>query len=298
MVVYYDLENYWVEQNGYHNCLQQLEDNCAADTYPGIITSKEKIACKQIHSQLKTMVAEIDKKNALLYHGNQGIIPIRQKRAPLSIIGNIQHALFGVLDEDFARDYETNIKLLNENENHLYKLLQNQTSIAEATANIIQKNRDEIQEQFSNFENQVRNFEQSSNKEHDFLSAALSIFLHINSYQKIQDALIDLVIDTQHGKISPLLLSPDQLLNQLAIIQGNLDPYVSIPGYKSSNDLVKIYKLMSTKTRVLNSKIMIEIKIPLINSEQFQIFNLVPIPTNHNDNLVSIIPSATYLAIT
>lgn len=106
------------------------------------------------------------------------------------------------------------------------------------------------------------------------------------------------MFDTQHGKINPLLLSPEQFIKQITEIQSHVLAWVWIPGYKLGDKLSKLYGLISTKTSVLDQKIIIEITIPLSNREQFQLFNLIPIPTTLNGRSISIKPITNYLAIT
>lgn len=295
LIVYYDLENYWDEQKMYDKCLQLLKTNCNreknshtyGDPQIGVLSDQDKMACITIHEKLKLMVDEIHQKNQILYHGNQeqqkNFLTREKRSAPLNIIGNIQHALFGVLDEDFAKKYEENIHTIKKNERHLQKLLLNQTSIAEMTKNIVKKNSEDINKIAGEFSKQLEAMSESEQAHTSFMTAAFNLILHIITYQQTQDALIGLVLDTQHGKINPLLLSPKQFVKQITEIQSHIPADVQIPGYKPGDNLSTVYGLISTKTRVLKEKIIIEITIPLSNREQFQLFKLIPLPTTQND---------------
>lgn len=79
LILYYDLNNFWEEQQMYNNCLERLEKNCETErtghTYgepqkQGILSETYKNNCMAIHYQLKEMVEEIFRRNELLYHGN------------------------------------------------------------------------------------------------------------------------------------------------------------------------------------------------------------------------------------
>lgn len=305
LIVYYDLENYWSEQTMYKECLKKLNEGCKREktghTYgesqPGILSDPDKLACITIHDKLKSMVEEIFRRNEILYHGNQDRVK-KIKRSPFNVVGNIQHALFGVLDEDFARKYEQNIESIHNNEERLHALLMNQTSIAEMTVNIIRKNSNDILAISNEFSNQLEEMSNNEKAHASFMAAAFNLMLHIITYQQTQNALIDLVLDTQHGKINPLLLSPEQFIKQITVIQEHIPVSVKIPGYRAGENLSTLYKLISTRARVLESKIIIELSIPLINMEQFQLFNLVSIPTTQHNHSVVLTPSTKYLAIT
>lgn len=61
---------------------------------------------------------------------------VRSKRA----LGNVASDLFGILDSRFKEEYQTNIMGLMSNEEHLARLLQNQTNVVEKTMNILKLN--------------------------------------------------------------------------------------------------------------------------------------------------------------
>lgn len=128
LIIYYKLENYWHEQLAYKKCAEYLDKICTTVNTPYFLSEIDKIACINIHTQVKHMLSEIEQKNKILSHRNH-FSPnlLRNRRALLNIIGNLQHTLFGVLDEDFAKSYEQEINTVHQNENHLLKLLANQT---------------------------------------------------------------------------------------------------------------------------------------------------------------------------
>lgn len=177
-------------------------------------------------------------------------------------------------------------------------LIMNQTLIAEATANIIKKDEKRVQEQVQEFKNQLTNVEKNVHVAHTFVAAAFNLFVQITSYRETQEALLSLILDTQHGKINPLLLTPRQFKNQISMIQHHTVSTEKIPGYESNGDLTKLYKIISAKTRVTKEKIIIEINIPLVSGEKYQLFRVIPLPTRHDGKTVEIQPSSQYLSIT
>lgn len=63
-----------------------------------------------------------------------------QKRATLDIMENVLGDLFGVLDSRFLKQYAEVMSGSQNNNEHLLKLLQNHTSVVEATVDILKKN--------------------------------------------------------------------------------------------------------------------------------------------------------------
>lgn len=55
-------------------------------------------------------------------------------------MGSIGKSLFGILDQEFADNYEEQISEIKINEMSIANLLENQTSILENTINVIKKN--------------------------------------------------------------------------------------------------------------------------------------------------------------
>lgn len=176
-------------------------------------------------------------------------------------------------------------------------LIKKQTSIAEVTTNVIKKTRDELENQFREFNSHFEKIIRDTNAQQSFLSATVILMLRIVNYQHIQDALLNIVLDTQHGTINLLLLEPDQFTNQLTIIQKHVPTTVMIPGYGSAKDLQLLYKIIDIKTRVLDNMILFAISIPLITRESFQLFHVIPIPVQHGEQLLTLSPEAPYLAV-
>lgn len=166
------------------------------------------------------------------------------------------------------------------------------------TLNILRKNKEEINIMACKFKHELNDAANKEQAQHMFTSAAISLIIHMTSYQNTQDALINLVLDTQHGKKKPLLFSPEQFIHQISIIQNHISPSLTGPGYRPNKSLADVYRLITAKTRVLESTILIQLTIPLISREQFQLFHMVPVPTTYNHQTVQILPSAKYLAIT
>lgn len=71
----------------------------------------------------------------------------RVKRAALDLIGNIASDLFGVLDSRFRDQYIHDLSKINENEEQLLMLIKNNTSVVEATADILKRNELEMEKQ-------------------------------------------------------------------------------------------------------------------------------------------------------
>lgn len=91
--------------------------------------------CNCIQEHLKFQYMHCEQNNQLLFKHTT-----RTKRGLLNIVGNIANQLFGVLDNKFAEKYEEDIAMGTENQQYMLELMKNQTSITEATDNILKNN--------------------------------------------------------------------------------------------------------------------------------------------------------------
>lgn len=129
---------------------------------------------------------------------------------------------------------------------------------------------------------------------------ALSTLIATNMLTKlkpIQDTIIDTITDIHHGMFSVHLLTPKQLRDQLSIISGRLLRELSLPIENIQTELPKIYHLLTVKTRVTQQYLIFEIRIPLVNRESYDPYQLISIPQQHGNTAVAVVPISDYIAI-
>ncbi|XP_037931049.1 uncharacterized protein LOC119665868 [Teleopsis dalmanni] len=102
---------------------------------------------------------------------------------------------------------------------------------------------------------------------------------------KIQFQVLRLLIDVNHGKISSVLLRPEQLSLEIAKIKAWLPEKMKLPG-DTSNQIATIIRLLTGEAIIVNSKLVIKIQIPLITIKFSNIFKVVPVPVKHGDTNV------------
>lgn len=85
----------------------------------------------------------------------------------------------------------------------------------------------------------------------------------------------------------------------IQIQQGHVSSYLfsKLPA-DPQNDIRSFYEIMRGAIRVMEKIIVIEIRIPLISTFEFQLFHLIPVPTKHEDRRISIQVEDEYLFLT
>lgn len=287
LIIYYNLTNYWRELDNINTCINKIKELKNSMHHP---IQKEYFGV--ILEELEQQRREIDANNDLLYHYKEGKFSNRRKRAPLDepldIVGTIVNELFGILDQRFAKQYDESIENIKGNE---------------TTHNVIKRDEIQMEKQIKIIDDQLSILTRNANNFSLELTSKMqteaitTLTIHTlilsNSYQRMQDAQMDITLDTQHGKFNTLIIKPTQLRQQLKAIEGHIPPNLAIP----ANNELDIYALMKTRVRAINNKLIFRVSIPLIQRETFQIFKPIPVPTSKGKEFIYIEPTMEYLLV-
>ncbi|XP_053968598.1 uncharacterized protein LOC128870028 [Anastrepha ludens] len=104
--------------------------------------------------------------------------------------------------------------------------------------------------------------------------------------EDIQTSIINLLIDINHGRINPKLIKPSQLNKEIALIRNKLPHKLVLPGKQFGNELKEIYKSMTAKGLIVDSRLVINIEIPLISYEPSDAYKLNPLPIKYKGNMI------------
>ncbi|XP_037942416.1 uncharacterized protein LOC119675293 [Teleopsis dalmanni] len=113
--------------------------------------------------------------------------------------------------------------------------------------------------------------------------------------QRTQSTIMDVLIDSHHEKINPLLITPQQLITEGEKIRAHLPSHLQFP--VEQDDILTLYKLMQVTGQVSSDHVIFNIMIPLVERKTFEIFHVVPVISSATKVLTSIRPSTEYLAI-
>ncbi|XP_026745513.1 uncharacterized protein LOC113506876 [Trichoplusia ni] len=212
-----------------------------------------------------------------------------------------------VLDDQFAEQYQRDIELIKENKKHLALLSKNQTSVIEAEYNVLRRSEETIEKQYKLFHQHLLNLERlTNNLQHEIESQELAIEfvmspISANSFiehlRNVQEILLDTVTNIYNGKMNLHLIVPEQLRDELNIISGQLSQDVALPITNIQEDFFRLYHLLQVRARMLQRYLIIEIRMPLISRETFEVYNLIPIPKKKGVDMVTLLPLAEIVAI-
>ncbi|KAH8245932.1 hypothetical protein KR032_004135 [Drosophila birchii] len=93
----------------------------------------------------------------------------------------------------------------------------------------------------------------------------------------MQSEIANVLTDIRHRTISPLLVSPKQLREQLDQMREHIPPYQRLP--VSSDNGIQLYKMMHAKGTTTSNHVIFKISLPLMSATEQEVFSIMPIPT-------------------
>ncbi|KAH8288018.1 hypothetical protein KR054_007797 [Drosophila jambulina] len=92
----------------------------------------------------------------------------------------------------------------------------------------------------------------------------------------MQTEIANVLTDIRHRTISPILVSPKQLRDQLDQIREHIPPDQQLP--VSSKDVIPLYRIMHAMGTTTTDHVVFKITLPLVSTAQQEVFSIIPIP--------------------
>jgi len=289
IVAYYDLEPYHTELEFLHNGTQGLKELCEQTsncTHCHSLVKFFEETCENLETKFKLFTVK------------------RTKRGAVDIVGNIANTLFGVLDSNYETKMSATIKELKDNGHHLERLLKNQTSVIDSTINVMKQAQINTKAKFDELDKRINELLighaidsplHQLHLETAISTLTIQMFMVVSTLQRAQASIMEVLIDSHHGKINPLLLTPRQLSDEIVKIKSHLTQQLQLP--IDSTNLLQIYKLLSVDGVVAENHIIFTIQLPISDMREFQLFHLEPIIVASNKSLVAVKTTINLLAI-
>lgn len=216
----------------------------------------------------------------------------RRKRKVLGFIGDIMSDIFGVVSEGDISSITRNIKKLSRNQLELTHVVEESLSIINVSRISIQENRQKINDLITtvgNVEDKIINITDQLQKQIRDIYTALTVFTKLDLViEEIKNALSRSMYFYTHfqlqiqsvvmQKLSPTTIPADIFRGMLLQIQEKLPKTVGLPANPRTK-LFEYYKLLSCTPIFDGKRIIITVKIPLVEySQQFDIFRAYSLP--------------------
>lgn len=294
IIVYYDLSEYRKALWQIKMTRNRLREFCTKMTQIGY--------CDGVLGQLDLSIEDVEIESSLIQQG-------RSKRFAVALgaaaVGGVVSAMYHHFMESDSTNYEEMIEEYRLNDNHLLDLIKNQTSIVEATNNVIKQDHQRVFEQFRTIVSDLVTLEKATNSvqrdlsvndaKHELNGLIIRLVMMLQRYKQTEDRIMEAISQTSDGGFHALLLNLQQLRQQLKHIAENIPSTLQLPEY---GNLYEVSKMMKVRAMVTSKRIIFELKIPLIRKNKiFQLWRVTPIPTVQENKFVWIQPSTEYLAM-
>ncbi|KAL7726134.1 hypothetical protein ACLKA6_002604 [Drosophila palustris] len=216
----------------------------------------------------------------------------RVPRAPLKAFGAIYHAVFGLMDEDHADELLQKVQQSRQNEEYLLDLLRNQSSVQDATVQMMKKQNEVIWGNFNIINTAMYSMKNALNTAIDhevFLDAYETLSMAMDAFEQLQRDIINIIWNTNGNFLDSLL--PTQFQKQIQRIVLNMPEGVQLP----TLDPLELGRISKITTRTTSSAILFNVRIPLINHKKLRAFQVYPQPVQLTERFVSIKPEYKYV---
>lgn len=298
VISYLHLWNFQDKLNNFKAAVKETQSLCNERKFPELNCNS---SISLLNGKVDTLIAADERLTHLAGHAIK-------KRALFGFIGYALKSLFGTLDEYDAEYYNDAINKAASNEANLAQLLKEQSQVVQSTitnfnATISQINRDA--EVFNKNIDNLRAFTKKTSQmleQVDFKANLNSHLTHLIIFAErltLQyTQLTDAILFAKANILHPSIMTPTQLINSLKesfhyLPSGSTYPVALDPDLSSQILAVSNINLYYEAKRLI-----CVIRIPLVTSIVFNLYNIIPFPSHYNRSTYFFIqPKVKYLAL-
>lgn len=239
---------------------------------------------------------------AYMYTDEQNIMAYQQsnthsvhKRA-IEWMGSVLHWATGVMDAKTARKYDTHInKIVNET-SRLSKMQNEQLILIRETIETMDNKFRESQQEFNFFLNRIKPWLVKLGYEVELIGIHTTLQSLINEHQRIAFKILRSLENAKANTIDHLIPAKS-LAKDLLSIEKSLRVSQMLPVNCNLENPLSIFKYSKTAATIYNNRLLLELQLPIIEREQYIIYEIIPIPNFINNKTIMIKPSTNYLLI-
>lgn len=231
-----------------------------------------------------------------------------KKRELFNIVGNIFKTAFGTLDESDAEHYENLINSVKNKETQSVDLIKQQSQVVQSTISNFNKS-------ITNLENNRKifdeNFKKLANATKDLTKGYFNLSLKeliedhfsllnliINEYQHEISVITNTILFAKSNQIHPMIMNVDQYIQELEKVSTFLPTSLSFTLPLNLENAYQLMQVASIEIFLKNNKLIYVISNPLIEGNQYLLYNIIPLPIpKTNNDYIFILPSIKLIAI-
>lgn len=230
----------------------------------------------------------------------------RFKRGLINGLGSIIKSLTGNLDQQDAEKYDKIISTIYDNDNNLKTAMQEQITIIENSNKYFREvsenlthNQILLESRVLQVQTAMRNMKENVLETKFYFTTQMLISQVTTSFQEIYDLLEKLQVAITFSKLNTFhnsILDPNELLDE---IQSITDDLVSgkLPFFPSKENILLFEKILQIKSYSKGNQVVFIIELPIVESTNYILYHLYPLPTPSSNNFKIIFPQTKYLIL-
>jgi len=272
-----------------------------------LIPSKANIICQNFKTVFTDFTNEILKKRANILK-TLGHPSKRGRRGIIDGVGNLANLLFGICDNKCVETNTNNVLQLQQSEKNTLNIMKSQTRVIKTVV----KQTDQSYRDTTFLRNKINEFMADIRSLSDQL---INKTIEVDHKTRIQDSylLLNLLLSqyafetnyiseminlARAGQIHAGVLSTEALHESMKEIKLSLPKGTSLPIDIDNIDQYNLYQLSEVSVVYQNQLLMFNIKIPLVDQQNFILYNIIPMPIKIKNNQFAYVQNTyDYIAI-
>ncbi|KAL4084075.1 hypothetical protein QTP88_029391 [Uroleucon formosanum] len=259
-------------------------------------------SCEWMKSSTTSIFHQIEQvKGEILGSLDSNYQSTRVRRGLFNAVGRVSKVLFGVCSDENAEFLNSKISELSNARTDTLNILEAQTRIVRATVTDINSTLTAISKERKNMGDLVTHLSEKLGKSLSALSeldaremlseqvTGISLLLTQQAFG-IQK-LLHIVNSTIHGQAHPSLMTHQQYVEHLREIQLTLPIGSNLPFPLEKFSITKFIQVTQVSILLANNTLIFIQKIPLINSNSYKSYRLIPFPVRQQGQTYSIFTS-------
>lgn len=219
----------------------------------------------------------------------------RIRRSAVPFVGSIFRSLFGLMDEEHADDLVKRITMVEDNQKSLVELLDNQTSLQDITTRIIKEQNQAVFTNIANLDESLGELSKKIdeiNRRESVAMKATEALSAIQDVEIVQRDLIEAMVNVR-GSFLHEILPVKVFKQQIQVIKSSIGRRLHLP----TESPIELAKIADVSTRTTEEYMLFNIRIPLINTDQFTAYAIQSYPVVQDGLSVQLKAHSNYLLI-
>lgn len=230
----------------------------------------------------------------------------RQKRS-IDFIGAAYHWAFGLMDAETARAYDSVINQLIDETERIKLANQNTTAFIRETIRTVNHTFAKVQDQFVELNKAIENLKKNhlipiygkvvdSEAKIMLFEIYNTILSLMHEHQRLSHQILKTLEHAFSGRINQLI-SIQTLVQDLFSIHRTLPHSQMLPIDFFSENPLRIFTYSKIDATLFGKRLLLRITLPILEREQFSVYEFIPIPTFIDNKTIIINPSNRYMLI-